>query len=92
MRFLLQAVIASYTFLGQLRDSSKELTFRVVIMDEAHYIKNKKVSGTHVQSCMHALVACNDITSVACPLQPKTASWRQLRQEAAMHRGNCNPA
>ena len=39
----MQAVIASYNFLGQLRDNSKELTFRVVIMDEAHYIKNKKV-------------------------------------------------
>ena len=42
----MQAVIASYNFLGQLRDNSKELTFRVVIMDEAHYIKNKKVVGS----------------------------------------------
>lgn len=40
----MQAVITSYNFLGQLRDNSKDLTFRVVIMDEAHYIKNKKVS------------------------------------------------
>ena len=64
----MQAVIASYNFLGQLRDSSKELTFRVVIMDEAHYIKNKKVSGTHVQSCTHALAACNVTSPVLCPL------------------------
>ena len=39
----MQAVITSYNFLGQLRDNSKDLAFRVVIMDEAHYIKNKKV-------------------------------------------------
>ncbi len=39
----MQVVITSYNFLGQLRDNSKDLTFRVVIMDEAHYIKNKKV-------------------------------------------------
>ncbi len=31
----MQAVITSYNFLGQLRDNSKDLTFRVVIMDEA---------------------------------------------------------
>ena len=43
----MQAVIASYNFLGQLRDNSKDLTFSVVIMDEAHYIKNKKARKNH---------------------------------------------
>lgn len=40
-------MIASYNFLGQLRDNSKDLTFSVVIMDEAHYIKNKKARKNH---------------------------------------------
>ena len=46
-----QAVIASYNFLGQLRDNEKELSFQLIIMDEAHYIKNKKVCGPSISLC-----------------------------------------
>ncbi|EIE23396.1 P-loop containing nucleoside triphosphate hydrolase protein [Coccomyxa subellipsoidea C-169] len=37
-----QCLIASYNFLGNLEANDRDLDFRVVIMDEAHYIKNKK--------------------------------------------------
>lgn len=36
-------LIASYNFLGQLERHDKDLDFKIVVMDEAHYIKNKKV-------------------------------------------------
>lgn len=38
-------LIASYNFLGELAALNQDLTFKVVIMDEAHYIKNKKVGA-----------------------------------------------
>jgi len=38
-------LIASYNFLGELAANNKDLAFKVVIMDEAHYIKNKKVGA-----------------------------------------------
>ena len=54
--FGVQAVITSYNFLGQLRDTSKDLTFRVVIMDEAHYIKNKKARPPHLAAHLRCVL------------------------------------
>ena len=75
----MQAVITSYNFLGQLRDNSKDLTFRVVIMDEAHYIKNKKVRPPDLAT--HACCALPpDISQDQCRLSMrKTSALHVLR-------------
>jgi replicative superfamily II helicase len=45
-------LIASYNFLGSLERHDGDLDFKVVVMDEAHYIKNKKVR------CRFLLTVC----------------------------------
>ncbi len=52
-----QCLIASYNFLGNLEANDRDLDFRVVIMDEAHYIKNKKVGP--FLSCCQAVELCS---------------------------------
>ena len=48
-----QCLIASYNFLGNLEARDRDLHFGVVIMDEAHYIKNKKVRLLCCSSAWH---------------------------------------
>ncbi len=51
-----KCLIASYNFLGNIEASDRDLTFGIVIMDEAHYIKNKKVGSRHYHHIIYARV------------------------------------
>ena len=75
----MQAVITSYNFLGQLRDNSKDLTFRVVIMDEAHYIKNKKVTPPDLPTHARCVLPPPFFSAYQCrPSLRDTSVWHVL--------------